>query len=184
MSDFENRFSFIKDAILRQNLTQIFEHVAELALVVNHEQVQKKELFRKTILLQTASIIEALLFYLIKEKGLWAEFGEKWIYKDPKKICSQEDEEIVWCRRKKVSLTKRTDFGEMIKICRRAGFFAESEFKKIDRVRELRNKIHLQTLTAVDRGVSLAQLEQVFMAARMTTNNIQKFLTRKSSLGS
>ncbi len=176
MSDFEDRFSFIKDATLRQNLTQIFEHVAELVLLIKleHPISINKSFLRKSAIIWSAAIVESLIFHLLQKKDLWESFSEKWKTENEKKIYSVSDtEEIIWCHRKKIKLNKRTNFGEMIDVCENAKIFSKEESHKIRKVMKARNKIHLHTLGSVDSGITERELEENFKIARLVTNRIQ-----------
>lgn len=66
----DSRFSFIKDDVLRQNLNEVFEHILQLLTftgLLKYDEIAKSA-FRKTIIIHTASIIEALLFHIIDTK--------------------------------------------------------------------------------------------------------------------
>jgi hypothetical protein len=98
MNDFENRFIFIKDDILRQNLAQGFQHVTELVLLtkLNHPISINKSFLGKSIIVWSAAIVESMMFHLLQEKKLWENFSEKWQPSNPNRIhITPEGEEFI-----------------------------------------------------------------------------------------
>ena len=65
-----SNFAFVTDKILRENLDVAFEHVTDLLSLSESNSYSSlaKSSFRKTIIIYTASIIEALLLYFLKKK--------------------------------------------------------------------------------------------------------------------
>jgi len=63
----ESNFIFVKNEILRQNLDEAFNHIITLLPFTESTNYKEpaKSAFRKTIIIYTASIIEALLFYFL-----------------------------------------------------------------------------------------------------------------------
>ncbi|MEI7579246.1 MAG: hypothetical protein WCJ58_04365 [bacterium] len=66
-----SNFSFVKDKILRTNIDIAFEHILNLTTIQNDDRYNSPNVlssFRKTILIYTVSIIEALLLFILKNK--------------------------------------------------------------------------------------------------------------------
>jgi len=51
-------------------------------------------------------------------------------------------------------------------LCKENGIITDSIFKKVNKVRELRNKLHIGTLTVIEKDYSKKDLEFVFSVAR------------------
>ncbi len=59
----------------------------------------------------------------------------------------------------KFKLGKQTDFKKVNEVCCKLGIFSSKFFKKIEKVRSLRNKIHIQGLSNLDRSYNKRQLD-------------------------
>lgn len=91
-----SNFPFISNSILQENLDNAFQHVLDLLILINSGDYDKisRNSFRKSTIICTASIIEALLFVLLKnnlsEKDLeipiWKIKDEKFYMKSTKNI--------------------------------------------------------------------------------------------------
>src|SRR3989338_8695190 len=85
-----SNFPFIEDSILRQNLDESFDHIVILLSFSESATYNDaaKSSFRKTMIIYTASIIEALLFHVVdtklKEEDItmssWNLVNEKMLY--------------------------------------------------------------------------------------------------------
>ena len=61
-------FSFIKEEVLRENIENVYNDVLELLPMITYTKPQIENCLRKAIIIHTASIIEALLFWKIKKE--------------------------------------------------------------------------------------------------------------------
>ena len=58
-----NRFKFIKDEVLRENLNNTFQHIKNLIEISKDIEPLAKHAFYKTIIVYVATIIEAILIH-------------------------------------------------------------------------------------------------------------------------
>jgi len=65
----ESHFSFIRNNTLRKNIDETFDHIITLIPFAESSTYNKeaKSAFCKTIIIHTASIIEAMLYYLLDQ---------------------------------------------------------------------------------------------------------------------
>ena len=63
----DSNFPFIDNPVLRKNIDEAFDHILTLLPFTESEDYNEpaKSAFRKTIIIYTASIVEALLFYVL-----------------------------------------------------------------------------------------------------------------------
>ena len=57
------------------------------------------------------------------------------------------------------NLIELFDFKKVNEICFKLGVFSKKFFKKIEKIRNLRNKIHIQGLSNLDRSYTKKELE-------------------------
>ena len=104
---------------------------------------------------------------------LWNKtYAWDWKYKDTKKLYEYEEDwkviEVIWCKRFKEvkNFSDYTDFSVLNRFsCKQANLYWEELFNKIDKVRELRNKVHLMKLDDIDRKFTKKQMNEVFDTA-------------------
>ncbi len=170
----ESNFNFVKKEILRQNLDEAFDHI--LTLLPFSESVTynetAKSAFRKTIIIYTASIIEALLFHILDKEFTddeVADFYSSWELKEKKVLYHVDDSyEIIAGDYKKVlsktgkekmNLAQISDFLEAKEIV------GKDLIQKIDDIRKLRNEQHIGPHKKVNI-YSKNDLENAFSIAR------------------
>lgn len=104
----------------------------------------------KTIVLVGCSIVESILHFLILKKGLYTsvEWEEKITFKGNQKKLEGEDVRVdtVIYRKLPERKLKHMTFDAMIKCARSHKLFGSSKvmYKKLESMRKLRNRIHLQ----------------------------------------
>lgn len=165
---FENRFLFISDTSLRKNLGDALafvDHLVSLSLDKNQEKIIINAL-NKTIVIHTASIVEAVVHFFVQEKSKNQSFYDKnWTYTDIKLLHKIEgDEEIIAGKRKKkkLKIKRNTDFKTLNEICLREKFFTKRKFEKIEKLRKERNTIHLAGLSGNQGIYSQKQINEFF----------------------
>jgi len=134
---------------------------------------------RKTVIIYTATIIEALLLWKLKKvyKSNQVELDDEWEYKDPHKIhCfANSTEEIIWCRRKKVKKKiSRLDFLRIIRLCTKHFLSDKKLIHDIDKIRKLRNKLHIGGLIEIDRKYQPEDLEFCFSVLKRVKKLVAK----------
>lgn len=167
-------FAFVTDPILQRNLDITFEHLIELFSLSESGKYTEtlKSSFRKTVIIYTASIVEALLLWMLKQRtGEEALAKRQTVFKVNKVIydinpterivLGKDEIKIEKCRFEKLNLDQVND------LCKGHGIISEPMFRDVDKVRMLRNRLHISTLTKVEGDYSKSDLEFVFSVARM-----------------
>lgn len=175
----ESNFKFIKNKILKQNIDEAFEHI--LVLLPFTESVTYNEIaksaFRKTIIIHTASIVEALLFNILNTNfndSEIQEFYTKWDLVNKSVLYSINDSYIIVAGDYKKVSSKTTK--EKLNLGQISGFLKENKiinknlFNKIDKIRILRNEQHIGTHKQV-KSYTKDDLELAFSIA----NEVKEF---------
>ena len=170
-----SNFGFIVgDAVLRENIERAFGYIIDLLALSESEGYDDlaTSSFRKTIVIHTASIIEALLLYVLREKCDERDLiNERWELKNIKdlhivspthRIVGGDYMKIV----EKIDLNK-VNLGQINIFLRNKGAISEDFFQKVDRVRSLRNEQHIGTSASIQE-YSKTDLEFVFSVAKET----------------
>jgi len=180
----DSHFSFIERAVLRQNLDQAFDHILTLLPFIESDDYNEeaKSAFRKTIIIYTASIIEALLFYILD-----SEFDEDdlassdWEFQSKKVLYVVDDShEIVAGDFKKKSLKvvkDKLNLGQINNILKDKSIIGESIYKKVDEVRIFRNDQHIGPHKKV-KTYSKVDLEKAFNAASTVKDFVMQWLSK------
>jgi hypothetical protein len=123
--------------------------------------------YYKVAVIIGASVVEALVHFLLLKKigadgvittGKFATYDCSSL---PKNFCDTAS--LVVCKKKEETflLSKNPDFSVINNACLKEGIFKNTLFNKVDYVRKLRNKIHLQGLNQVDRSYTKTTVEKV-----------------------
>ncbi|MFC1595659.1 hypothetical protein ACFL4D_00025 [Candidatus Margulisiibacteriota bacterium] len=131
----------------------------------------RKNSFRKTVIIYTAAIIEALLLYCLKEVLIKDSVEtDDWKYTNTKIIHKPTEDpgsEIVWCvRRKEKKSLAKLSFHIMNRICLHEDIIENTLFQNIDKVREMRNRLHIGGRKSVESNYTKKDLDFVFSVAR------------------
>ncbi len=180
----ESNFPFIRKTILRQNIDEIFNHIVILLSFVESENQEQfiKSAFRKTIIIHTASIIEALLFYIIdiefseeriaQHYSTWKCENIKDIYKINEKHKIIAGEYI----KKKGNVKKdKMNLGGIVSFLQDKKIINKELSEKIHIIRRLRNEQHIGTHKSVKK-YSNRDLEIAFSVA----SDVKKFVAKRS----
>jgi hypothetical protein len=167
----------LNDETLRANIEW---HIELIAIQIEHAKNVKgraRSGYYKIATILAASIVEAILHGLLIRK-LGADgvilTGEKEVYEChplPKKFYPDtgEDELVIGKRRpEKIKIARNPDFAVLNNTCFKEKVFSKRLFKKVDSVRKMRNKIHIQGLTYVDRSYTKNNVE----TASVVVNNL------------
>ena len=175
----ESNFIFVKDAILRQNLDDAFAHILVLLPLLESVTYNDgaKSSFRKTIIIYTASIIEALLFYVVDteivEQALktysWELQNKKVLHK-----VSGNHEIVAGDFKRMIIKTKKEklNLGQICTLLRDERILTKPLFDKVDAIRELRNSQHFGLRKEV-RSFSKKDLERAFSVASEIKNFVR-----------
>lgn len=177
-------FNFITDSTLKSNIDRANELIIELVLLSESADYQERpsliNSIRKTVIIYSASIIEAILLWKLKRKycSNKAKIDNEWEYKDPHKIHSLTDknEEIVWCRRKLVEKrVDRLDFMNITRLCEKhAVLRGEKLIKDVNKIRKMRNNLHIGSLSYIDQNYQPEDLEFCFSVIKRVKKVVNK----------
>lgn len=143
-------------------------NLEQIAVQVGHAESVKTRArsgYYKSAIILAAAIVEALAYKTLEQNSSLDMPLEDWkcICSNflPNKYQSNNGERLSICERKKLKfeLNKQTDFKKVNEVCLTLGIFSKKLFNKIERVRKLRNKIHIQGLNNLDRSYTKHELE-------------------------
>jgi hypothetical protein len=168
-----SNFSFIKDSILRSNIDHTFDQILVITSLINNESYNEviKSNFRKIAIILTASIIEALLLYLLKkhktEKEIQPINQEIKIIKLFYKINEKESISHIVKKQKSTDLKfSKLNLGQLISICKDHEIIHITLKTKLEKIQKLRNKQHIGTLELIDTEYSQNELKLAFNVAK------------------
>ena len=179
-----SHFPFVKNTILRKNLDEAFDHIVTLLPFTESPTYNEpaKSAFRKTIIIHTASIVEALLFHLLDKKlssDEIADYYSCWKLQDETEIYKVSSAHmIVAGHYKKVpgdGRKEKLNLSPINTILKDKKYISKALFDKVDVLRILRNEQHISTHTEV-KTYSKADLEKAFSVASTVKDFVQKNL--------
>jgi hypothetical protein len=183
----KERFAFIDDSVLRENIAINMQYIIFLSSLSEKYVLPGATIYSvyKTIIIFTASIIEAMLSYklnLMIEQGLVSReklFGFEESYSlEPKFIPISDTEMICGIKKtKKLKIKKRghIDFFELNRMAKKANLLDGDLFKHSEEIREARNRIHSYSLVEVDDRYEKADIDELFSKARLIIEAIESF---------
>jgi len=180
------RFKFIDDDLLQDNISIAFQYIIFLLSFEKEYEfsgVIKYSIF-KDIVLQTASIVEAIISYklqsLVKQKKIKIEdiLEKEYEYKFLGKLYDISPTEII-CGTIRTTIypdiQNDTHFIKLNKVAKKCGLFDNIIFEKADKLRKLRNRIHLAGLEKRDDGYSEEEVIESFDIANGIITRIEKY---------
>ncbi|MDZ7611667.1 MAG: hypothetical protein U5L10_02795 [Candidatus Moranbacteria bacterium] len=171
-----SNFHFIGNAVLRNNLDETFNHIVVLLAFVESTTYgeEAKSAFRKTIIIHTASIVEALLFYLMDKRfnnSAVSKYYTKWALRNYKEIYKINEKHLVVAGEytKEASKLKKEkmNLGQIANFLRDKKVIDDSLYEIIDEIRLLRNEQHIGTQKTIKR-YSKKELDRAFYIAGKT----------------
>ena len=150
--------------------TNVEWNITQIAVFIYHAENtngRARSGYYKAAIMLAASIAEAIAFKILEKNSNLVMPLEEWkcIYSNPLpvKYKSDRDNPLSICERlqPRFTLSKQTDFIKVNEVCQKLQLFDNRLFKKIEKVRTLRNKIHIQGLGNIDRSYTKKQLEFV-----------------------
>lgn len=155
LSTLESRFSFIRNTVLRENVTIYFRYIILLLAMGEEEKLDAlRYSVYKDVIVYTASVVECILEYIVKEyvaigKADEKAFGFSWHYSEISPINHDcvEFHEAKFCVAKKTKQYKWTahelNFVDINSAVLKLKILDKDLHKKADDLRAKRNLIHL-----------------------------------------
>lgn len=174
----EKRFSFVKNDVLRVNISLVFRYIIFLiGLLENSKKLPGSIIYsiNKDIIISTAAIIESCIHHcvhqyidkdIIKSENImsfsWKDKSCKDIYKisDNEKVCGVIKE------KESEKFNDKIQFIALNRVAKKAGILSDSLFNEAERVRKKRNRIHLAALKEVDDYYSKKDVKNIFKASK------------------
>lgn len=186
VKDLEKRFNFIKSPILKENIAINMQYIVFLLSIEAEYELPGAVTYStfKTIILFTASIIESLIHHKLSELVAEKKIKEDQIMSKEKKYpCIKElhkistNERICGVREiiNSKKLSDDTDFCELNRAAKRCELFTEDIFRKAEKIRTMRNRIHPYGLKEVDDKYKKQDIDDVFSMARIIIERIEKY---------
>lgn len=144
-------------------------NLEQIAVQVGHAEKVKgraRSGYYKAAIILAASVVEALAFRILSKSSLNMPLGD-WQCKNssflPTFCQSKNGNRLSVCERVQPTfkLERNTDFKKVNEVCFKIKVFSKNFFEKIEKVRNLRNKIHIQGLSNLDRSYTKKELEFV-----------------------
>lgn len=166
-----SNYSFVTDPILAANLNQASDHILDLLSISELSTYRRKtklvSSLRKTIIILTGSIVEAILLWQIKLRirSKVVELEDEWSYVDQRVLhqISPSQEIVAGKRQLEKMRVDKLDLKRCISLCRKYGLITENQLADdIDRLRVVRNRLHLGALAELERQYSVSDLEFCF----------------------
>ena len=174
-------FDFVDDPALKKHLINAHELILELIFLIENTAYQKKETLlisiRKTIIIQIAALVEALLLWRLKkiEKKGEVVIDDEWEYTNTHKIYELvAHEEIVWAHRKQVKRKiDKLDFNRITQKCAKHKILtSEKLIKDITKIRKFRNNLHIGNLGELEEKYNREDLEFCFSVLERVVTRI------------
>ncbi len=189
-SNLRRGFRFIGDQALRGNIANTLRHVTFLVVLQKIDGINgptKSALFKDCVL-HCASVVEGLLHYAIQhhlrrypDKNIleekWTELAS-WGEFDVTDKTSRFPRKVFGVLKEKrpIEFKNTTDFISALRIARRAKIFGKSLAGKCDKLREMRNRIHLSGLEKVDDGYSKEDVVFALGVLQGTTERVRRLV--------
>jgi hypothetical protein len=189
IEELSERFYFIEDEVIRSNVALSFQYIIFLIAVVDElhaEHTSISSSIYKDMIVHTGTIIEACLHYSLR-KFIDAEIIKSSevmpkIKKDVlvKLLFELDEGQQIRLIKKQVSNEKlkvTTAFKVINEATKKADIITPELYEKVERVRELRNNIHVTGLSAIDDGYDKEIANEVFDIASEVIQRIETCLT-------
>jgi len=145
-------------------------NLEQIAVQVGHAERVKTRArsgYYKSAIMLAAAIVEALAYKILDQNNSLEMPLEDWQCVRSSLLnqnyVSSRGKRLSICERIRPTfkLNKQADFKKVNEVCLSLKIFSNRLFKKIEKVRILRNKIHIQGLSNLDRSYTKQELELV-----------------------
>lgn len=184
-NEYERSFYYIVDDTLRKHMWDALEFTSNILAISDKYTNKEKQYFYKTAIVYISSIVESQIhFCMIKRKYTTITNNKSREYKNINimyedkgngtKIMSWDRERpIIDLEKWNVDFATLNDFAFTTKL------YGKRLFKRIDKMRKLRNKIHLMRLDDIDRKYTKAMLEYNFDTAWKLFSVVEKAMNKR-----
>jgi len=188
---YSDRFNFIDDEILRENISLTFKYINFLILISKKKDYSDfsdvSYSIYKDMIVCTGSVIESCLHFCLKKYFELEKIKStdvmpcEWKNKICKKvydIALEKSEVCTIIRQKKpVKLTDITQFKDINTACKKAEILNNELYEKAEYIRDQRNKIHLTGMMIIDDFYTENDAKIVFAYAKDLLTNIKNKLS-------
>lgn len=185
---FEERFNFVKDSVLRQNLAITMQYI--VYLLGQHDILTGtlKYSAAKDIIVLTGSIVEAISHYWLQElvKANTLELDtvcpptkEYKSFRSKPILIDNENNPVYLCHMQEIAvdLCGEIKFQDVLRALKRGNLLDDTLFKELNRLRDWRNKIHLKGLTEADiKKFQKTDLSNAFETAKSLITKVEDSL--------
>ncbi|MEM9336633.1 MAG: hypothetical protein AAGA35_02155 [Patescibacteria group bacterium] len=184
----EERFLFIEDKTLRINISLTFQYIIFLIAVSDQENTEKSTVgstIHKSMIIHTASIIEGCLHYCLQTYIETNQTTEADALGFDKKLMHHKDvyeteTDGMLCTafqvREPRTYSNELQLLNLIRACEKAGILDKETYKSAEKIRKLRNKVHLAGLGEIDAKYTKANTQDIFKDAADILNRIEALL--------
>ncbi len=175
-------FDYLDDPALKRHLRNAWELVLELLFMSEDKKYQDRDELlsglRKTVLIHTAAIVEALLLWKLKKVINDGDvvLEDEWKYKDPRQIHVFEDGiEIVWAHRERVTKRiDRLDFLHISRECQKHSLLrGEKLISDVNKLRAIRNRLHVGNLGDLEDNYDAKDAEFGFSVLARVSKQVE-----------
>ena len=170
------KFGFVKDRKLRENLAETYFGATWVYSIGRLLARDKQELQAqlRTQIINYGAVCEAILEYAILEGAKKSSFqGELWKYRDEKK-----KENLRWGN-PPANLPKGINFAWCIAVAKDELIIDEKVAKLADKLRNLRNTIHLSKKALENIEYEPPQSKEAYQTLNLVIEQSQKWLARR-----
>lgn len=169
------KFKYVENKLLKKNLEINWRHITFLLALEKEYKIPRPAAItiNKTIIIYLGSIIECLLAYKLQKLIKTKKYKRADILKPFKKFKNlgklyQISEHASVCGALKTLYFKDfsdINFYHLNLAAKKAGLFNTNLYRKAEKLRKIRNKIHLSNLQAEDDQYSKPEMEHFFNLA-------------------
>lgn len=184
--DLQDRFAFVDNETLKANIAIKMKHIVFLVSLEEEYDLPGAITYSvfKTVIIYTASIIESLVHFKLRQlinEGRAEEskmMGNEKKYSNWNKLYEISRLEKVFGvveTLKPKKLNSNTSFRDLNKVSKKVGLFDENLFEKSEEIRELRNRIHLYSLKDVDDQYSKNDIADIFSMTGELVDRVETY---------
>ncbi|MBA7687542.1 hypothetical protein ES703_96006 [subsurface metagenome] len=191
LKDLKDRFKFIENTTLRENLAIAFQYIIFLLSVESEFKLPGavKYSIYKNMILHTATIVESCINYcigfLIKKGKISANEMPKEKKYSNCKVLYKVSEDLQICgihiKNKPLKFKSNIQFQMLNKIAKNTGVLNNNLYNKSEKLREWRNRIHLAALEEIDDLYDKKDTDKAFGFAKEIIGSLENKITENNN---